>query len=254
MSTFWVLLGLGATAVAFVAVFAFTLATMQWGATAAERSALMPADECFGDAPAAVIMTRAVSIAAAPPVVWPWLAQCGRGAGWYSLDRLDNGNRRSARHIVSWVPPPDVGDATAIGYLRGVEDGKRLTWWVPSVRFLGAKARLAVDMRLQPEGEGSRLVVRMSAAAGLFSRPALWVFRFIDSVMARRQLLGIRARAEAYGARTSDPDMPETGIRDQYQEYEVIYASGDRAGVRGDQQGEYRRAAIDAGLLSAADS
>ena len=255
MSTFWILFGFGAMAAALLALLAFTLATMQWGSTAAEQGASMPGDECFGEAAPVVVMTRAISIAAAPQFVWPWLAQCGRGAGWYSVDRLDNGNRSSAWHIVSWVPPPHVGDATAIGYLRSVEDGEALTWWAPAVRFLAADACLAVDMHLHSEGEGSRLVIRMSAAAsGFMARPALWGFRCIDSVMARRQLLGIRARAEAYGARTSDPGAPETGARDQYQKYEVIYASGEGAGVRSDEQRPYRQAAIEAGLLPGAES
>jgi hypothetical protein len=33
-------------------------------------------------------MTRAISIDAAPEVVWGWLAQMGRGAGWRRMSRL----------------------------------------------------------------------------------------------------------------------------------------------------------------------
>ena len=67
--------------------------------------------------------------------------------------------------------------------------------------------------------------------------------------MAPRQLQGIRKRAEAYGARDSDPETPETGARDQYQRYEVIYASGERAGVPGGDPATFRRAAIEDGVL-----
>jgi hypothetical protein len=223
-----------------------------WGATADERAARMPGDDYFsGGPPTFVGMTRAVSVEASPEIVWPWLAQLGRGAGWYSLDRLDNGGRQSARQIVSWIPPPRIGDASPIGYLRHVVPGSELTWWVPGVRFLGAMARLTVDIRLRPEGGGSRLVIRMSSdATGITARPALWVFRFIDSVMARRQLLGIKERVESCGRRTSDPDRPETGARDQFQLYEVIYASGGRAGTPGKELGErWHRAAVAAGLI-----
>jgi hypothetical protein len=197
-------------------------------------------------------MTRAVTIAAPPETVWPWLAQLGRGAGWYSYDLLDNGGLMSADHIVSWVPPIQLGDASPIGYVRRLVDGSELTWWVPGTRFLAATARLTVDIGLYPENNGSRLVIRMSAdATGATARPALLVFMFIDSIMARRQLLGIKERVEAHGARTTDTEHPESGARDQYQLYEVIYASGERAGKPGKEVAEkWHRAAVAAGLTN----
>ena len=225
-----------------------------WGATSDEQAAAMPGDAYLEGGPRArVAMTRAVSIRARPDVAWPWLAQLGRGAGWYSVDRLDNGGKASARHIVSWIPEPQLGDATAIGYLRRVDPGRAVTWWVKGQGFVGAHVRLVVDFRLTPEGDGSRLVVRMSGdASGATAALALLVFRFIDSIMAVRQIRGIRARAERYGARRQDPGNPETGARDQYQLYEVVYASGDRAGVAGKERGpEWRRSAIDDGVLPA---
>ncbi len=240
---------------AVVAAAVFTRKAMHWGATPEERAMRMAGDEYLVDGPAArVVMTRAVFIAAPPDVVWPWLAQLGRGAGWYSLDRLDNGGKRSARHILTWVPAPCKGDASPIGYLRHIVPGRQLTWWAPGVRFIGATTRLAVDILLDGDDGGSRLVIRMSAdAEGAMARPALWIFRFMDSIMARNQIMGIRERVERHGARASDPDHPESGARDQYQLYEVIYASGDRAGTPGKERAEHwRRIAIEARLLSAA--
>ena len=206
------------------------------------------------DARPTVVMTRAVTVQAPPETVWPWLAQLGRGAGWYSYDLLDNGRKRSARHIVTWVPEPRAGDASPIGYLRHIVPGSELTWWVGGTTFLGSTARLVVDMRVTPQGEASRLVIRMSAdAIGGLPHFTLVLFRFLDSVMARRQLIGIRQRVERHGARTSDPDHPETGARDQYQHYEVIYASGERAGAPGKEHARrWRREALEDGLLGAA--
>lgn len=224
-----------------------------WGATPEERAEHMPGDEYLaGGPPARIAMTRAIWIDAAPETVWPWLAQLGRGAGFYSLDRLDNGGRMSARHIISWVPAPRVGDAAAIGYLREVVPGSQITWWAPGLRFCGAFARLAVDIRARPQDAGSRLVIRMSAdAEGLMAIPALWVFRFIDSVMARSQLLHLKERVEAHGARASDPEHPETGGRDQFQYYETIYASGESAGIPGKEDAAtWRRAAVAVGLAA----
>jgi hypothetical protein len=179
-------------------------------------------------------MTRAVSISKPPEVVWPWLAQLGRGAGWYSFEYLDNGGKTSARHIVSWVPEPQLGDASPIGYLRHLDPGREIVWWAGGCNFLGVTARMMIDIAVRPEGEGSRLVIRISGdAAGPSAQLALWVFQVIDTIMARRQLLGIKERVERYGCRIDDSDHPENGAREQYQFYEVIYASGERAGVRG---------------------
>ncbi len=244
-----------AASLAFLAALAavvFTLRTTQWGSTFEERAAAMPGDAFFNGAPRPkAVMTRAITIGESADVVWPWLAQLGRGAGWYSYDFLDNGRKPSARHIVSWIPEPRAGDACPIGYLRHLAPGSALTWWVDSVRFLGADARLAYDIRLAPSGKSLRLVTRISSdATGLFARPMLILFRFLDSIMARRQLVGIRDRVERHGARTSNPDQPETGARDQYQHYEVIYASGDRAGTPGKEAAaKSRKAAIAAGVL-----
>ena len=52
-----------------------------------------------------------------------------------------------------------------------------------------------------------------------------------------------------------DPARPETGARDQFQSYEVIYASGDRAGVPGKEHAARWRMAAEAdGVLEAADA
>lgn len=225
----------------------------RWVATAEERARTLPGDAWLDPSrPAFVAMTRAVSLPAPPSEVWPWLAQIGRGAGWYSLDRLDNGGVRSADHVVSWIPDPAVGDATAIGYLRALVPGRSLSWWVPGTRFVGARARLVVDVDLcEASRDTSRLVIRMAAdATGWSARLALWVFRAIDGVMAIRQLRGIRERVEAHGARDADPKRPETGARDQFQAYEVIYASGERAGRPGvEHAARWREAAVEDGTL-----
>ena len=183
--------------------------------------------------------------------VWPWIAQLGRGAGWYSVDRLDNGRKSSARHIVSWIPEPRLGDATAIGYLRHVNPGRSLAWWLDGGRFLGARPRMVTCFFIVAKGQGTRLISRISAEAiGPTAHLALLAFRVIDSIMARRQLIGLRERvdcsAEGY-ARVKDP---ETGARDQYQLYEILYANGDRAGVAGEEEGaKWRQSALRDGVL-----
>jgi hypothetical protein len=209
----------------------------------------MAGDEYLSEEPSGrrkVVFTRAVDIAEAPRRVWPWLSQLGRGAGFYSYDRLDNGGRISARHIVSWIPDPRLGDASAIGYLRHIEVGKELVWWMPGLRWLGSWVRMVVDVLLTPSGSGSRLVIRISGDAEGWSSFLILnvVFVLIDTIMARRQLVNIKARVERHG-RDAEPIDPETGARDQYQFYEALFASGEGAGVPGKESAaEWRKAAL----------
>ena len=235
-----------------VGAWALTRWGTTWGSTPTEQAMALPGDDDVrGGPPARVRMTRAVTIDAPADDVWPWVAQMGRGAGFYSYDRLDNGGRTSARHVVSWIPEPAVGDATALGYVRRVEPGVGLTWWLPGSRFLLAWTRLAFDVHLTPAGSQTRLVTRVTGDAEGLSAPAvIALFRPMDSIMAIRQLLGLRRRVEAGAGSVAPPD-PETGRRDQYQEYEVIYANGESAGVAGvEMASRWRRAAITDGALT----
>ncbi|MDP4014480.1 MAG: hypothetical protein U0990_08135 [Candidatus Nanopelagicales bacterium] len=223
----------------------------RWGATEHEQAMALPGDAYFPHGTqASTRMTRAISIAADPETVWPWVAQMGRGAGWYSYDRLDNGGIASARHIVSWIPEPRVGDAAAIGWLRDLEPGRGATWWVPGDDMLGATVRMVTDIRLDPKASGTRLVIRISGTAeGAGAAFITLGFEVVDSIMAVQQLKGIKARAETFGARTADPQNPETGERDQFQIYEAIWAQGGNAGVAGrEHAARWREAAREAAV------
>ncbi len=66
-------------------------------------------DELLPDAAGEV--TRSITIAATPEVIWPWLVQMGcRRGGFYSYDLLDNGGERSAREIHPELQRLAVGD------------------------------------------------------------------------------------------------------------------------------------------------
>ncbi len=228
-----------------------------WGATAAEIAMRLAGDEWLeGGPPVRVCMTRATWVDAPPEHVWPWIAQLGRGAGWYSYDRLDNGGRPSASHIVSWIPAPRLGDAAVIGYLRHLEPSRELAWWIGGTRFLGARFRGVMFYRVTGESQRCRLLVRIqSDAGGPLGRPAIWLFRSIDGFMARRQLLGIKQRAERYGDRSEDAERLETGARDQYQLYQAVYASGEQVGAAGRRDAaDWRRSAVDDGVLEDAEA
>jgi hypothetical protein len=67
--------------------------TMRWGATDAEVVRPLPGDQLMTRR--GFKATRAITIAAPPEHIWPWLVQLGSGrAGWYAIDRIDN----------AWVP------------------------------------------------------------------------------------------------------------------------------------------------------
>jgi len=224
----------------------------RWGSTSEERAAKMPGDEYLESGRKIRLgMTRAISISAPPERVWPWISQLGRGAGWYSIDWLDNGGKISAWHIVSWIPESQLGDSTAIGYLRHLNRGKSLAWWLDGGKFLGSRARMVTSFSICTEGHGSRLVSRISAdATGPTAHLALLVFRAIDSIMACYQLIGLRDRIEYCEKDHVSLKDPETGDRDQYQLYEILYATGGRAGVIGKESGaKWRQSAIRDGML-----
>jgi hypothetical protein len=225
---------------------------MRIRATEAERRDPMPGDAWIGPTRGRtrLVMTRAVTIAAPPSVVWPWLGQLGRGAGWYSYDTLDNGRRASARHLVTWIPEPRVGDATAIGYLRHLEPGRAIAWWAPGERWLGSEVRMVASYLLHDVGGETRLIQRMTADAAGWPREVVRaVFAPVDLLMGRRQLHGIAERASRLGTPREDPSRPETGARDQFQLYAGVYASGERCGVPGKEEGErwHERAIADLG-------
>jgi len=72
---------------------------LTWGATPEETEEPLPGDGIV-QAPH-FVATRAVTIDAPPSEVWKWILQIGSGrAGWYSIDRIDNGGVSNSREIL----------------------------------------------------------------------------------------------------------------------------------------------------------
>ncbi len=62
---------------------------LRWGATEDEASGVLPGDRVLADPD--LVATRAITIAAPPEAVWPWLVQLGQArGGFYSYDLLEN--------------------------------------------------------------------------------------------------------------------------------------------------------------------
>lgn len=205
-----------------------------WGVVPEEATKPMPGDDLVAEAEA--IDTRGIDIGAPPEEVWPWLVQMGYGrAGWYSYDELDM-DRPSAETIIPELQKIEVGDVFPThpggGFeVKVVEPGKALVLYSDrelvkaqaeaagagletastNVRATGAyldasmpgdfQASWAFVLEPRPEG-GTRLIERfrgrMEPVEGRPAPPAIAgkALLFGLFVMVRRQMLGIRDRAE----------------------------------------------------------
>lgn len=185
----------------------------RWGATDDEVRASLPGDELLPDPDAQ--NTRAITIAAPPAEVWPWLVQLGADrAGFYSYDWLEDlfglGIHSADRVVDEWQRL-EVGDVVYASrnrsggwYVVDVRPGEALVLQVadldkgePLRRGTAAWA-FQWTFALRDLGEGrTRLLVRERVG---FSTPTVRLLMApvgpVSFAMTRRMLLGIKARAE----------------------------------------------------------
>lgn len=194
----------GITSSVIAAVWLFHEPMLNWGATTGEVSRHLPGDELLPEAD--LVATRAITIAARPEDVWPWLIQIGTGrAGAYSydwLDRLVGLDMESSHHIIPEFQNLEVGDVIPVqndgtGLRVRIIDPERVlgtrtddnSWawtWVlmPTANGTRFLSRTRMDTR------GSTYLARLATHALML--PASWV-------MERKMLLGLRERAESPG-------------------------------------------------------
>jgi hypothetical protein len=168
---------------------------INWGATQAEIARPLPGDELV--AKPLFNSTRAVTVAATPERIWPWIAQIAEeDVGWYSFDAVDNGARESARTILPghFYARGDVLPLSGGGE-KGfyVEDLRANEWMLCTNRIRG----LAWVFSLDPlDATHTRMVSRIRMRTGWVSPIALAAVDVGDFVMLRQMLNGIRDRAE----------------------------------------------------------
>lgn len=183
----------------------------RWGATDAEVAATLPGDELWPDF--IFQETRALTVAAPPQEVWPWIAQLGQDrGGFYSYELLENlvgARMRNADRLLGvpeprtgerlWMAPPDAFGGMGYAELGRVEAGRVLAM----LGHEGADPRPVGTWSfvLRPDGAGTRLIMRGRAGRpgveGWGWRAArLAAFEPIHFVMERRMMLGIAERAE----------------------------------------------------------
>lgn len=179
----------------------------RWGASDEEVQAGMPGDDIV-EAPWDVT-TRAITIAAPPEQVWPWLAQMGyQRGGMYSYDWIDQVlgvlDSPSSNEIIPQFQDLKPGDEIPMGNSPGwpvvaVEPNRSL---VLDIRHPGL--HISWCFLLKPVGEAStRLVlrIRIQLRPLLHLALAFPISDFGQFLMTRRMLLGIKERAEALARR-----------------------------------------------------
>jgi hypothetical protein len=193
----------------YLGLLAVTRRQRDWGATDQEITQLLAGDDLL---PAAKLQsTHAITIAAPAEQVWLWLAQMGYAgrAGMYSYDVLERrfGARNSDRLNPDLAPlaagdqmpfAPGLPMTVAVVLWQVVTGGKAVDpGEPPGEEFYGWSWAFV----LQPvDATTTRLLTRMRVDYQPASKWAPYFKLLIEPahlVMGRRQLLGIRQRAEA---------------------------------------------------------
>jgi hypothetical protein len=184
-----------------------------WGATGDEIARVMEGDELVSEPQE--VTTRAINIHARPGDIWPWLAQMGyQRGGLYSYDGLDQLfgvlDRRSADTLMPAFQGLKAGDTIPIGKSPGwpVAIARPNELLLLDVRQQGAHVTWAFALYPSP-GPETRLVMRVRARLprGWKTPLLIAVLDPAEFFMVRRQLIGIRDRAERL-ARTRGTNAP----------------------------------------------
>ncbi len=196
---------------------------LHWGATPEETRRSLPGD---GLVPQPIAQTtRAISIAASPDRVWPWLVQVGyQRAGWYSYDLLEKAagagefaEGHSARRVLPQFQSLKIGDLVPAGpdldwFTVADLDPPRYLALRATMNPLTGKAIRSDELPAAPWFDGSwvfvleepardttRLIVRFRASYGPRWQMAPLAVGLIEPahfLMEQKMLRGIKERAE----------------------------------------------------------
>jgi hypothetical protein len=186
-----------------------------WGATDQEITKPLPGDDLI---PAAKLdSTHAITIHAPADQIWPWLAQMGYGdrAGTYSYDLFERSAGRNLYQV-----DPDLGPLAAGGTMpfapgmpmtvASADPPRALVLWQvtsagkaidPAGSWGDDHVAWSWAFVLEPvDAATTRLLIRMRVSYQPAAKWAPYMWLLVEPahfVMGRRQLLGLRQRAEA---------------------------------------------------------
>jgi len=170
---------------------------LNWGASDVEVDARLPGDELLEDADG--VSTRAISIAADPDAVWPWLVQIGpypRG-GAYTYDWIENLlglDMHSVDRVLSEFQEPEIGETIEFGSnamrLELCDRPRAVAWRSLDQNWVWL-------FHLERTAFGTRLLSRNRfSLPTLAGRIGMLLLEPGSLIMERKMLLGIRDRAE----------------------------------------------------------
>jgi len=185
---------------------------VNWGASDDEVARTLPGDDVVTRP--TWNATRAVTVAATPAQIWPFLVQIGwKRAGWYGYDWIDNAGRPSTWDILPEHQHIEVGKEFPMSPFTFMVcvDFREHEWmlWQGKGADRDALARRGVSAGTwlwcldQVDETHTRLITRMRdhyrwTSPFLLTQLAVDAF---DFPFMRKVLLGIKARAEALAAR-----------------------------------------------------
>ena len=173
---------------------------LTWGATRDEITADIPGDDLMPRPD--LVSTRAITIAAPPSAIWPWLVQMGSGRGGaYTYDWIENLfglDMHSADEILPEFQHLRIGDVLPVGP-NG--PGLRLEVMEPErvLAFRSVDGNWVWQFALYPCGDLTRLVSRNRITTRTLALPHRLAYVLMEPgslLMERKMLFGIKARAE----------------------------------------------------------
>jgi hypothetical protein len=171
---------------------------LRWGATSEEVSRSMPGDL------AGRRWTRAITVAATPEQIWPWLVQWGQGrGGWYSYDWLENllgMDIHTADRILPEYQNTAIGDPicmaanACISFVSVIEPNQWFGWQSSDEND---KPVWNFVFGLFPEDDShTRLVMRESFDQDAMPPAVTFAIEIPDAVMMQKALNTVKDRAE----------------------------------------------------------
>lgn len=171
---------------------------LRWGSTDEEVSQAMP-----GDLNGAR-WTRAITVAAAPEQIWPWLLQWGQGrGGWYSYDWLENllgFDIHTADRILPEYQHMAVGDELCMAAnlcpmkTTTLEPNRWIGWQASDPQ--GKPVWTFIFGLFPVDDAHTRLVVRESFDKDLLPPFAAFALEIPDVVMEQKALNTVKNRVE----------------------------------------------------------